>query len=368
MREGYDLTRAKFNAAIASFVASIEPGDTAVFVYSGHGWSDGTQNYLIGVDAPRQASEDELAGETIPIRNGVDGVLDRIERKGAALRVAIIDACRDNPFTPSPGHKGYLQTRGFAPMTQPPQGTFVIFSASPGQSALDRLSEGDPDSNGVFTRVFVPLLRADVSLQDAVKGAQEKVLELARSVDHDQLPAYWDEVVGTACLSKACKPIGASGASHENLASVSDSTTSAKPSPPPVAPPPDPCAASEDSAIVQPVVNVFESMRKLDIDLYAAQWADDAVYRNGKTGQIKSKAQIVAAKVAQFARWRQVQVSLNGPFVVRRSADQALIEDSYAFTIDSGGRILKDNANERYTVRCLPGGRWIISQNLDYAQ
>jgi len=204
VREGYDLTRAKLNAAIANFVAAIGPGDTAVFVYSGHGWSDGTQNYLIGVDAPKEASEDELAGETIPIRNGVDGVLDRIERKGATLRVAIIDACRDNPFTPPQGHKGYSQQRGFAPMTQPPQGTFVVFSASPGQSALDRLSEGDPDPNGVFTRVFVPLLRADVNLQDAVKGAQAKVLELARSVDHDQLPAYWDEVVGTACLADRC--------------------------------------------------------------------------------------------------------------------------------------------------------------------
>jgi hypothetical protein len=213
VREGYDLTRAKFNAAIANFVAAIQPGDTAVFVYSGHGWSDGTQNYLIGVDAPKQASEDELAGETIPIRNGADGVLDRIEHKGATLRVAIIDACRDNPFTPPLGHRGYAEPRGFAPMSPTPQGTFVVFSASPGQSALDRLSEGDPDRNGVFTRVFVPLLRADASLQDAIKRAQKKVLELARSVDHDQRPAYWDEVVGTACLSTACKPIGASGAS-----------------------------------------------------------------------------------------------------------------------------------------------------------
>ena len=140
-------------------------------------------------------------------------------------------------------------------------------------------------------------------------------------------------------------------------------------SPPPAAPPPEHlCATSDDSAIVQPVINVFDAIRSLNIDLFADQWADDAVYQNGKTGQIRSKAQIVAAKVAQFARWRRVQVSLNGPFVVRRSANQALIEDSYALAIDSGGGSLKDSANERYTVRCLSGGRWVISQNLDYAQ
>ena len=164
VREGYDLNFVQLNAAVASFAASIAPGDTAVFVYSGHGWSDGTQNYLVSIDAPASASEDELAGVTTPIRNGVNGVLDRIERKGATLRVAIIDACRDNPFAPPTGSKGYSFGRGLAPMAQPPQGTFVVFSASAGQSALDRLSAADADPNSVFTRVFLPLLASDISL------------------------------------------------------------------------------------------------------------------------------------------------------------------------------------------------------------
>ena len=39
-------------AAVAQFVERIQPGDTAVFVYSGHGWSDGSTNYVVGVDVP----------------------------------------------------------------------------------------------------------------------------------------------------------------------------------------------------------------------------------------------------------------------------------------------------------------------------
>ena len=205
VREGYDLTFVQLNAMIAGFVASIQPGDTAVFIYSGHGWSDGSQNYLVSVDAPASASEDELAGVTTPIRNGVAGVLDRIERKGAQLRVAIIDACRDNPFRPLARQRGFSFTRGLAPMQPPPQGTFVIFSASTGQSALDRLSEADSNPYSVFTRAFLPLLGSDLSLQQAIKKSQAEVVALARTVNHEQKPAYVDEVVGPACLSARCE-------------------------------------------------------------------------------------------------------------------------------------------------------------------
>src|SRR5436190_462680 len=40
-----DLTRGQLDEAIAAFIEQIAPGDTAVFAYSGHGWSDGAQNY-----------------------------------------------------------------------------------------------------------------------------------------------------------------------------------------------------------------------------------------------------------------------------------------------------------------------------------
>ena len=75
----------------------------------------------------------------------------------------------------------------------------------PGQTALDRLSDSDANPNGVFTRTFVPLLRANLTLLDATKAAQEKVNALAKSVNHDQQPAFYDETLGDkACLSQTC--------------------------------------------------------------------------------------------------------------------------------------------------------------------
>src|SRR5271163_1991980 len=203
VQEGFDLGFMEMLGAVARFAKKIQPGDTAVFVYSGHGWSDGTTNYVVGVDAPASEGQEVLTSVSVPIRNGLNGVLDNFTRKGAGLKVAIIDACRDNPFQPPSGERGYGLERGLRP--QSIEGSFVIYSAGEGQAAMDRLSEADADPNSVFTRTLLPLLRADLPLTEAIKASQEKTHALAASADHNQMPAYYDEVLGRACLSAVCK-------------------------------------------------------------------------------------------------------------------------------------------------------------------
>jgi Caspase domain/WD domain, G-beta repeat len=227
VEDRYDLGIVDMQTAVGEFVEKIEPGDTAIFVYSGQGWSDSAHNYLVGVDAPDRTGREKLTRLSLPIRNGATGVLDDFERKGASLKVAIIDACRDNPFQPPPGGKRYGLARGLSP--EGVEGSFVVYSAGEGQSAMDRLSEADADPNSVFTRAFLPLLRADLPLLDAIKSAQERVYTLARAADHDQMPAYYDEVRGRACLSRECKAADAfpaSSASDDDLAAIIDAQTS----------------------------------------------------------------------------------------------------------------------------------------------
>jgi hypothetical protein len=102
-----------------------------------------------------------------------------------------------------PGKKSVALSRGLVRIDSP-TGTFIVFSAGAGQSSLDRLSENDPVENSVFTRAFLPLLRSGLDLQEAVKSAQTQVVAMARSIKVDQKPAYYDEVVGEACLAKRC--------------------------------------------------------------------------------------------------------------------------------------------------------------------
>ncbi|HEY2838107.1 MAG TPA: hypothetical protein VGJ26_03090, partial [Pirellulales bacterium] len=169
-------------------------------------------------------TQEFLTRVSLPIHNGANGVLDDLTRKGAALKVAIIDACRENPFHPPEGQRGYALSRGLRPVSV--AGSFVIYSAGDNQSALDRLSEADKDPNSVFTRTLVPALRADLPLIDAIKASQENTHALAASVDHEQTPAYYDEVLGRACLSRECMT-AAPAASDAALSALIDGAASA---------------------------------------------------------------------------------------------------------------------------------------------
>jgi uncharacterized caspase-like protein len=204
----HNLSSLDMEFALSEFLETIAPGDTALFFYSGHGWSDGSQNFLVGTDAPKSANGTALARISLSLQNGANGIIDAMAERGAALKVIVVDACRDNPFVSIVPGRSIGLGRGLA-RVEPPNGTFVVFSAGAGQVALDRLSDDDPDRNSVFTRTFLPLLRADAPLLDAVKTTQERVYELARLIRHEQEPAYYDQVRGDACLSETCRQVGA---------------------------------------------------------------------------------------------------------------------------------------------------------------
>ncbi len=188
-----DADRRSLNQGISAFTAAIEPGDEAVFYFAGHGIEVAGRNYLLPADIPaaRPGDEEFVMGESI----AVDRVLQAMQGRGARVSLLILDACRDNPFPPS-GTRSLGMARGLA-RVDPPEGAFILFSAGTGQTALDRLSNADPNPNSVFTRALLPrLYQPGMSIHELTQAVRNDVRAMAKSVNHDQFPAYYDQLSG----------------------------------------------------------------------------------------------------------------------------------------------------------------------------
>jgi hypothetical protein len=107
--------------------------------------------------------------------------------------LAMVDACRDNPFK-STGRS--IGGRGLA-ATSAATGQMVIFSAGVGQQALDRLGTNDKARNGLFTRVLIDKVsESKEPIHILMRDVREEVAKLAQSVGHQQVPAIYDQVIG----------------------------------------------------------------------------------------------------------------------------------------------------------------------------
>ena len=188
-----NLSRRGMNQTIQRFTSQLKAGDEVLFFFAGHGVEINGRNFLLPTDIPKASPGQEgfVATEAI----AVDTVLGRIRERGTRISVLVLDACRDNPFAKQ-GTRSLGGTRGLARMAAP-EGTFIMYSAGVGQTALDRLSDGDPHPNSVFTRSLIPLLKSPgMSLTATARQVRRSVEKLASTVSHTQRPAYYDEVTG----------------------------------------------------------------------------------------------------------------------------------------------------------------------------
>jgi hypothetical protein len=188
-----DAPRRTMNQKIVEFASKVRPGDIAFFFYSGHGVEIRGVNYLLAVDTPtaKEGEESLITSEGIP----AETIVDQLQEHGAKVSMLVLDACRENPFKVN-GTRGIGGTRGLAQITTP-EGVFVLYSAGVGQTALDRLSDTDSNPNSVFTRTFAHVLTTPgITVQEMAKATQAEVRKLASTVNHQQMPAYYDQILG----------------------------------------------------------------------------------------------------------------------------------------------------------------------------
>ena len=193
-----DVTRSAFNRSWQDFLNKLTPGDTAAFYFAGHGVEFGGRSYLLPRDVPniKPGRDELLRREALSLQE----FLTDLREKGTRLNLVILDACRDNPFE-QVAARSVGARRGLG-VSEPPKGTFIMYSAGAGESALDRLDDRDGNPNSVYTRHLLPLLRIPgLPLTEVAEQVRVAVYKTAATVQHQQTPAYYSHVLGRVCLA-----------------------------------------------------------------------------------------------------------------------------------------------------------------------
>ena len=175
--------------AVESFAQGIQGGDEVVVFYAGHGVQIKNGSYLLPTDIEVK-SESEVEKTAYDLFT----LTEKLAEAKPAFSLVIIDACRDNPLKSKGRSIG--NARGLSAI-EAPKGQMIVYSASRGQQALDRLLEKDPNPNSVFTRELLARMKnPGMKIEDLMRDVQNSVEELAKSVKHEQRPAIYNESRG----------------------------------------------------------------------------------------------------------------------------------------------------------------------------
>jgi WD40 repeat protein/uncharacterized protein YecT (DUF1311 family) len=141
-----------FKRGIRKFEEAADQADIALIYYSGHGLEIGGTNYLIPVDA-RLASDRDADDEAIPL----DRLLTSVD--GARrLRLIILDAARDNPFSIKMRNKTRSVERGLGKIEPRTSDTLIAFAAKAGTTASDCDASGSAYTTALINNLFIPNL------------------------------------------------------------------------------------------------------------------------------------------------------------------------------------------------------------------
>ena len=178
----HDLTVADTRRTLRDFADSTRDADVAVVYFAGHGIEIDQINYIVPVDAVLERDLDAF-DEAIPL----DRILSVIE-PAKQLRLVILDACRDNPFTQMQ-RKTRAVGRGLARIEPGTPNTLVAYAAKAGSTASDGDSRNSP-----FTLALVKYLpKPGLDLRKALGFARDDVL---RATNNRQEPFHYGSLGG----------------------------------------------------------------------------------------------------------------------------------------------------------------------------
>ncbi len=195
----HNLKVSDMRRALRDFVDKVGDADVAVIYYAGHGIEIDGMNYLIPVDAVLDRDRD-VYDEALSLER----VLVAVE-PAKKLRLVILDACRDNPFTRT--MKRTLASRaigrGLAKVEPTNPNTLIAFASKAGSTAAD----GD-GGNSPFTMALANYVaKPGLDLRKAFGYIRDDVL---KNTGNKQEPYLYGSLGGDDIPLVPAKP-GATG-------------------------------------------------------------------------------------------------------------------------------------------------------------
>lgn len=163
-----DLGIADLRRAVGDFSDKAQDADVAVVFFAGHGIEvDGT-NYLVPADA-KLARDFDIEDEALSL----DRLLKAIE-PAKRLRLVMLDACRDNPFSKTMKRTVASRSvgRGLAKIEPTVSDTLIAFAAKAGSVALDGDAANSPFTTALLEHIATP----GVDLRIAFGRVRDSVL------------------------------------------------------------------------------------------------------------------------------------------------------------------------------------------------
>jgi outer membrane protein assembly factor BamD (BamD/ComL family) len=185
-----NLTNVEFKRTIRKFEDKSAEADVAVVFFAGHGIESGGVNYMIPIDAKLRVNRD-AEDEAIALGRIIDA------NSAKRLRLVILDACRDNPFTTMirrpparSASRSVATSRGLAQVDVPNLETLIVFAAKAGTTADDGDGEHSP-----FTTSLLKYFPEPADLRFIFGRIRDDVLRLT---DNRQEPYMYGSVGGSA--------------------------------------------------------------------------------------------------------------------------------------------------------------------------
>jgi Caspase domain/Sel1 repeat len=170
-RRGFIVTllhngnKATMERAIEAFTSSVPQGAVGLFYFAGHGVQIDGLNYLLP-SGERFREPSDVKYRAVQ----ADWVLARMDDAKMAVKLLILDACRDNPFGRSWTRS---LSRGLAHMDAV-EGSLIAYATSPGKTALDGEGRNSPYTAQLLRHLPTPGLPVELVFKAVREGLQRE--------------------------------------------------------------------------------------------------------------------------------------------------------------------------------------------------